>query len=253
MKRKSTPFDFENGRGQKLSGIIDAPVEAPLFHGVFAPCFTCTKESHGAAKICRALAEGGASMLRFDMTGLGGSAGDFAHTNFSTRVRDIVAACRALPTPPVLLIGHSISGTAALSAAKEIPSLRAVATIGSPRDPAYVIEKFERRGDITLKGEMIDINVLGRTVPFRREFLDDMRAHDTAGDTGALKPKLFIFHAPGDDIVSYANAETIRSRAPAHAEVVTLHDEATHLFERRADDAQFVAESLLSWFRAHPL
>src|SRR3954462_5513533 len=109
MTRKSIRHKFSNGRGQELAGTIDMPAHEPLFWGVFAPCFTCPKESHGAAKICRALAEDGVAMLRFDMTGLGESDGRFADTNFTTRTQDIVAACKHVEKefgPPKLLIGH---------------------------------------------------------------------------------------------------------------------------------------------------
>ena len=47
--------------------------------------------SHGAAKVCREMAERGAAMLRFDMAGLGQSEGDIADMNFTTRIGDIMA------------------------------------------------------------------------------------------------------------------------------------------------------------------
>jgi len=255
MGRKSTRFDFPNGRGQTLAGTLDRPAGEAEFCGIFAPCFTCTKDSHGASKICRAMADGGAAMLRFDLTGLGGSEGDFADTNFSTRILDIVAACRAVEAEfgaAKLLVGHSISGTACLSAAKDLPDLQAVATLGSPCDPAYIIEKFERNHQIVEKaGGMVEVNIMGRPVLFRKSFAADMRAQNTAADTAALKPKLFIFHAPHDNIVAFDNAEKIAARVTGEYELIPLDANATHLFENRAEDALFVAETLLEWFRVH--
>ncbi|MDD9900673.1 MAG: alpha/beta hydrolase [Alphaproteobacteria bacterium] len=259
MKRTSIPFSFPNGRGEQLAGILDLPAEAPLFFGVFAPCFTCVKESHGAAKICREMAEHGAAMLRFDITGIGGSQGSFAEQNFSNRIQDIIAACHALSVeyePPKLLVGHSISGTAAIHAVPKLPPLQAVATVGSPRSPAYVIEKFRSQNRITERNDgLIDIDVLGQPVAFKPSFIDDMMQHDTEADIAKISKKLFVFHAPHDDIVSYANAEALFSAAndnPANdAELVRLSDDATHLFEARKEDAVFVAETLLDWFRTH--
>lgn len=248
MKRQSLPFDFSNGRGQVLAGTLDRPLETPRFFGVFAPCFTCTKESHGAAKICRALAEDGVAMLRFDITGLGRSEGDFAEQNFSTRILDIIAACQAVEAAfeaPKLLVGHSMGGTASLSAAKHLPLLRVVATLGSPADPAYTADKFEETGAITHKGERIEIDVLGRPTLFRPDFIDNLRAQNTAEDTAALTQKLLIFHAPHDDIVSFKNAEIMKQRAGDKARLIPLDPAATHLFERRGDDAVFVAKTLL--------
>ncbi|WP_349356422.1 alpha/beta fold hydrolase, partial [Streptococcus pseudopneumoniae] len=64
-------------------------------------------------------------MLRFDFTGLGGSAGDFANTSFSSNVADLVAAAEHLAAhygPARLLVGHSLGGAAVLVAARRIPS-----------------------------------------------------------------------------------------------------------------------------------
>lgn len=256
MSRKSVPYRFDNGRGQKLAGIIDMPSQGePDFFGIFAPCFTCPKETHAAAKVCRHMAENGAAMLRFDITGNGQSEGDFAHETFTNRIADIVAAAQAVEKdhgPVRLVVGHSISGTAALSAALELPDVQAVATIGSPRDPGSVMEKFRRQNLITPKGDQIEIVVIGQRFTFAKTFPDDMTAERTLKDTAKLDKKLFIFHAPHDNIVSFESAQVIYDRAvAADREIVRLDDAATHLFENRKEDAEFVAETLLDWFRVH--
>ena len=76
-------------------------------------------------------------------------------------------------------------------------------------------------------------------------------AQDTAADTAAVAQKLFVFHAPHDEIVSFQNAAAITERAGDNAELVPLDDAATHLFENRRDDAAFVADTLMEWFRVH--
>lgn len=252
--RRTIPFSFPSGRGDMLSGLIDVPAGAPLSYGVFGPCFTCVKESHAAVKICRALAEKGVAMLRFDTTGVGGSKGDIRETNFTTRIQDLRAACGALAAKhgtPRLLAGHSLSGTAALSAAKHLPEIGVVATIGSPADPAKVIEKFRSNDAIAVRGDLAEIDVLGYVHTFKKTFIDDMLAQHVAEDTAALGKKLFIFHAPKDDIVAYANAGVIAERAGKNAELVTLDAGATHLFNNRATDAAFVAETLAAWMKAN--
>lgn len=250
MSRTAEKFKFLNAKGQSLSGILDMPATAPLLFGVFAPCFTCVKESHGAAKICRALAERGLAMLRFDMTGLGESEGDFSETHFSSRVSDIVSACHALGkahAAPKLLIGHSISGTAALSAVHQLPGIKTLVTVGAPRDPESVIEKFKRLGHMTITDNGVELDVMGRITPFKSTFLDDMLAQDVPGDTSRIIQKLLIFHAPNDKIVSADQAEDIMSRAVSSPErkLVLMDEGATHLFEKRNDDAVFVAETIL--------
>lgn len=254
MRRKSLPFHFKNERGQKLSGILDMPEQDPLAYGVFAPCFTCTKESHAAHKICRALSENNIAMLRFDLTGIGASEGDFAETNFSTRVQDIVSACRALAAEyqfPKLLIGHSISGTAGIVAVKHLPQVQALATLGAPRDAAYIIDKFKRNNQIVIKGEMAELTVAGRKVAVRKTFVDDMLSHDVGAATAAYNRKLFIFHAPHDEIVHFENARTIDGRATCDKELLPLSEGATHLLEQGTEDASFIADGIRNWFEMH--
>lgn len=256
MGRTSTKVFFDNGKGQKLAGILDAPSDTPAFYGIFGPCFTCPKETHAAAKTCRALAENGVAMLRFDVTGVGGSEGSAPDTNFTTRLEDIQAAAKFLADTyavPKILIGHSISGTAALSAVKHLPTIQLLATIGSPSDPTAIIEKFRRNGDIEETESGATINVLGTPHHFGQGFVENMLGQNVAEDTAALACKLLVFHAPHDSIVHYSNAGVIVDRASAQsdAELVTLSDEATHLFENRNDDALFVAETIMQWCRMH--
>jgi putative redox protein len=247
MSRSSTKISFDNGRGKKLSGIIDSPTEIPIYAtAVIAPCFTCVKESNGAAKISRALAERGIATLRFDTIGVGESAGDQADTDFSSRIADIVAACHALPDRPRILIGHSISGTAGISAMEQLSFIDMLATVCSPSDPRAVIEKFRAQGLMDESGDGdIAINVLGASIPFRRSFVSDLLSHDVEAVTRNLQKPVLVFHAPADRIVSYSNAETIAARAP-QAELIRMADTATHLFEKGSGDAEFVADVIVA-------
>lgn len=255
MAGKSTRFFFPNERGNTLAGIIDMPERIPAFYAVFGPCFTCVKESHAAFKIGRALAARGIATLRFDTTGVGESGGALADTNFTTRVLDIVAAARALTAEreaPRLIIGHSMSGTAAISAAKYLPDTRAIATLGSPSDPASVIEKFRRQRQMEERGDTVVIDVLGKETAFRSSFIDDMLSQNVPEDTAYIAQKLFIFHAPQDAIVSFDNAETLLSRSGTKGELVPLSDKATHLLEKGNEDAEFIAGRLADWLRPSP-
>ncbi len=254
MNRRTIKFPFSNNRGQKLSGLLDLPEGTPFFYSVFAPCFTCTKESHGAHKIGRALASRGIAVLRFDMTGLGESEGSFAETNFSTRILDIIAACQGLAaahSTPKLLIGHSISGTAAIAAAAHLPSLQALATLGAPADPAHVIDSLRRHNLITINGDNAEMVIAGRKITVKKQMVEDMEAHTIAEATAAFDRRLFIFHAPHDDIVPYRNAQVIYDRAGGDKELLPLNDSATHLLEQGSEDAGFIAETLRGWFDLH--
>ena len=82
-----------NKAGQKLSARLDLPSDAkPSAYALFAHCFTCSKNIKAISHISRALTRHGIAVMRFDFSGLGESEGDFADTNFSSNVADLVIA-----------------------------------------------------------------------------------------------------------------------------------------------------------------
>jgi alpha/beta superfamily hydrolase len=105
---------FPGARGQSLAARLDSPAEGPpVAYALFAHCFTCSKDLKAAGWISSALTERGIAVLRFDFTGIGDSEGDFAGTDFSSNVEDLVAAAdflRREREAPLLLIGHSLGG-----------------------------------------------------------------------------------------------------------------------------------------------
>ena len=109
-------LSFKNAEGQVLGACLDLPaVGQPIASALFAHCFTCTKNLKAIGHISRALTDEGIAVLRFDFTGLGESEGDFADTNFSSNVSDLVAAADFLKAEfegPKILIGHSLGGPA---------------------------------------------------------------------------------------------------------------------------------------------
>ena len=84
--------EFTNNDGIKLAGALELPEGTPHGYVLFAHCFTCGKDIGAASRIARELASNGYATLRFDFTGLGNSDGDFANTNFSSNVEDLLAA-----------------------------------------------------------------------------------------------------------------------------------------------------------------
>src|SRR5210317_2614959 len=99
--------------GLNLSGALETPESQVSCYAIFAHCFTCGKDVAAASRISRALTASGIAVLRFDFTGLGNSDGDFANTNFSSNLQDLLAASDFLRREfeaPSLLIGHSLGG-----------------------------------------------------------------------------------------------------------------------------------------------
>jgi len=135
-----------NRDGHRLAGRLDLPPDGrPLAYALFAHCFTCTKNLKAVGHISRALTQQGIAVLRFDFTGLGECEGDFADTNLSSNVEDLVEMAGLLAREreaPRILIGHSLGGAAVIRAAARIGSVRAVASIGAPHDPRHVAHVF---------------------------------------------------------------------------------------------------------------
>lgn len=140
---------FKGSGGNQLSALLDLPADdRPVAFALFAHCFTCTKNLKSINHISRALTRERVAVLRFDFTGLGESEGDFADTNFSTNIADLVAAADFLDADyeaPKILVGHSLGGAAVLQAAEKIQSSKAVAVIGAPADPAHVMRHFKEK------------------------------------------------------------------------------------------------------------
>ena len=219
---------------------------------MFAHCFTCSKDVKAASWIAASLTALGYGLLRFDFTGLGASEGEFANTNFSSNVDDLVAAAAWLRdhhAAPQLLVGHSLGGAAAIVAANRIPEVAAIATIGAPSDAGHVAGLFDGSLDrITTDGEAT-VELQGRQFTIRRQFLDDLR-HDLVTSSAAeLDGALLVMHSPTDNVVGVEHAAAIFAAARHPKSFVAL-DGADHLLDDPAD-AEHAASMIGTWARRY--
>lgn len=239
---------FDNQRGHALSGILDLPGEPAIGYALFAHCFTCSKHLKAAGNIARALNDAGIAVLRFDFTGLGQSEGEFADTNFSSNVEDLLAAVDYLGRehePPAILIGHSLGGTAVLQAALHVRSAVAVATIGSPSEPTHVAKMFSGSEDELRQRGEATVNLGGRPFLMKQQFLDDLEKQDLPSAVGSLRKALLIMHAPLDAIVEIDNASALFAAAKHPKSFVSL-DDADHLLSGEAD-SRYAGRVLAAW------
>jgi putative redox protein len=239
---------FENDDGQVLSGLMALPETPPRAHALFAHCFTCSKNLKAATNIARALTDAGIAVLRFDFTGLGQSEGDFADTNFSSNVSDLLAAVRFLDAnyrAPDILVGHSLGGTAVLQAAADVPSAVAVATIGSPSDPDHVRHLFSGAEETLRDTGVAEVDLGGRPFTIKRQFLDDLQRHELPETIRSLRKALLVLHAPLDDIVEIRNASELFARALHPKSFISL-DKADHLLSRE-EDSRYAGHVLAAW------
>lgn len=243
----SEKFEFRSATGDLLAGRLELPAQPKAF-AVFAHCFTCGKNAKAATRIGKALASLGIGVLRFDFTGLGNSEGDFANTSFTSNVQDLIAASESLAekfSAPQLLIGHSLGGTAALMASNQLPSIRAVATIGSPATPQHLTHLLGSSIDEINATGQANVDIGGRKFPIRKEFVDDLNSPNWKQDLGKIRSAVLICHSPIDKIVGIDEARQIYE-ALSHPKSFLSLDGADHLLIDNSD-SEYVATMLAAW------
>src|SRR5437773_2698740 len=239
---------FKGSQGFELSARVDLPAGPVRAFALFAHCFTCSKDVLAAKRIASGLAAAGVGVLRFDFTGLGSSEGEFANTNFSSNIEDLVNAAGYLRdnfAAPAILVGHSLGGAAVLAAAHHIPEARAVVTIGAPADVRHVLKHFgSSLEEIREKGEA-QVTLAGRRFSIRHDFIVDAEEHRLADRIRSLGKALLVMHAPRDAVVDIENASTIFLAAKHPKSFVSL-DDADHLLSDATASA-YAARVIDAW------
>ncbi|MFT5196539.1 MAG: alpha/beta superfamily hydrolase [Cellvibrionaceae bacterium] len=239
---------FTNSNNEKIGARLDSPDGVVKAYALFAHCFTCHKNLNAIRNISHALTAAGIAVLRFDFTGLGESEGDFADTNFSSNVDDLVAAAQFLAAEfeaPKLIIGHSLGGAAVLMAASRLPNVQAIATIGAPCDPEHVTHMIQCSIDEIEANGYADVLLAGRPFTIKKQFLDDLAAQNMTAIIRSLKRPLLVCHSPIDNTVGVDNAGHIFSSA-LHPKSFLSLGKADHLLTKGAD-ATYAGEMIATW------
>ncbi|MGB7327239.1 MAG: alpha/beta fold hydrolase [Rubripirellula sp.] len=256
METTSYRVKFDGGSGHALAGIVDRPTDQdPSLVAVFSHCFTCNKDLKAIVRISRGLAAHGIACLRFDMTGLGGSDGDFSHTNFTTNLADLSAAiafARDELGQVDALIGHSFGGAASLAMAGNASasdSPKAVVALAAPSDTSHLAALLSLMNPAIETDGFGDVNIGGRTWTIRREMLEDFRSHDLPAIIPKIKCPSLLLHSPVDRTVGYDHAVRIMGLIHSSPEsdsgvasLVTLSG-ADHLLVNNSHDIEFVTNT----------
>ena len=247
MANKRSKIEF-NSNNIKLAGLLETPENTDVrAYALFAHCFTCGKDIVAASRISKSLVNLGFGVLRFDFTGLGNSDGDFANTNFSSNVEDLIAAAdylRESHKAPRMIIGHSLGGAAVLKAAGDIPEIAAVVTIGAPFQTHHVSKQFGENVEKIEKEGEAEVNLAGRKFKVKKQFLDDIGSQ-SSDHIRKLDKALLILHSPVDATVGIAEAEKIYKEA-LHPKSFISMDKADHLLSKAAD-SQYAATCIAAW------
>lgn len=243
-----TQIAIPNSNGETLHATLDFPANKKVKqYAVFAHCFTCSSQLSIVRNISNELTQYGFGVLRFDFTGLGMSEGDFADTNFSHNLQDLITVNNYLTEhyqAPTLMIGHSLGGAAVLVAAGELTNIKAVATIGAPADAVHVSHLLGNKEELLAKGET-SVSIGGRPFKIKKHFLEDLEHHDANTIIPQLKIPLLILHSPQDTLVGLENAAKIYKLAHHPKSFISL-DGADHLLSKKADSL-YAARSIATW------
>jgi uncharacterized OsmC-like protein/pimeloyl-ACP methyl ester carboxylesterase len=245
---RSIKVEFAGTFGDKLAARLELPSGAPRAFALFAHCFSCSKDILAAGRISRRLAGAGIAVLRFDFTGLGNSEGDFANTNFSSNIDDLVRAAEFLTaehSAPAILIGHSLGGAAVIAAAHRIASVKAIVTIGAPADADHVTAQFSDSVETIREHGEAEVSLGGRPFTIKKQFLDDIDGRMLEQSLSELKRSVLICHSPVDATVGVENASRLFTAAKHPKSFLSL-DDADHLLSR-TEDADHVADVVSAW------
>jgi len=206
--RKSHRVEFPGRRG-KLAGILEIP-QGPI-HGwmLFSHCFTCNKDLKAIVRIARGLADCGWGVLRYDFSGLGGSEGNFAESNFTTNCEDLASATSFLASQyhsPRFLIGHSFGGAASLAMADQIPSIAGVIALAAPSDTQHLADLLVKMDPEIVSSGLGSVVIGGQRLQIQKQMVEDFRKHDLRKTVEKLSKPLLVFHSPEDETVAFYHA-----------------------------------------------
>jgi putative redox protein len=187
-------------------------------------------------------------MLRFDNLGLGDSEGDWGDGSFSHKVADTAQATRFMNESGRnvrLLVGHSFGGAAVIAAAHQLESVRAVASVGAPYEPAHVERNYDALVERILAVGEAPFPIGGKALTLRWHFIEDVREADLHEQIRTLHRALLVMHSPTDNTVGIANASEI-FRAARHPRSFVSLEGADHLLTGR-HQAKRVARIISAW------
>ncbi len=241
--------EIVGSQGHRLAGRLHRPEGRAKGSILLAHCFSCSKDLHTMTRLSSGLADAGFAALRFDFTGLGESAGDFAETSVSANVADLARAATTLIEMgfgPCGLLGHSLGGAASILASPRLKTVRSLLTLGAPSDVSHVTHLFADSVDeIRLEGRA-PVSIAGRRFELEADFIHDLDRHDVLDAVAALDRPYCTMHARDDTVVGFDNAERLHAAAAEPRRLVAF-DHGGHLFADRAVAEDMVA-AVVGWF-----
>lgn len=218
-----------------LSARLHRAARAPRGAAVVAHGLYSSMQSAKLTRLCQALAREGWLALQYDAMGCGLTPGEVRLTTLSGRRDELLAAAawlaRQAPGLPLVYLGSSLGGTAALLAADLEPP-QALVCWSTPIDMAELMLGLARRPE----------------PPDLPEMLRDMPRHDLEAVLARASRALFV-HGEADEVVPVSQAHRAYALAGEPKDLLLLPG-ADHRLTREADQARAMARTL-AWLEAH--
>ncbi len=250
---KKLDLNFKNRYGFNLAGTLDLPDnKSPDSFGIFAHCFSCSKQYKLIVNVDNELAKDSFGVFRFDFTGLGESEGDFSATNFTTNVTDLLDAISFIESEygkVDFLLGHSMGAVAAIRASLEINSLRALVTFGAPYSFENLVKLLEKyKDDFNLRNEAM-ISIGGRELKVQKALVEDISSQNIPEFISNIPVPYMIVHSPIDEMVPYSDAIKIFNQAKTTRNFLSV-DNANHIFTNN-EDSIFAGRVISEWLKRY--
>lgn len=176
---------------------------AVIAHGLYS-----SMASEKLTRLGAALAGAECAVLQYDAMGCGDTPGDVRGTTLTGRCAELLSAARYLaeqwPDAPLVYLGSSLGGTAALLAANQQPPA-ALVCWSTPTDLAALYAKLSSQPE----------------PPELPALADDIKRHDLASIVGRASRVLFV-HGAEDEVVPVEQAQRGFDLAQAPKDLLVL-------------------------------
>ncbi|WP_017730339.1 bifunctional alpha/beta hydrolase/OsmC family protein [Nafulsella turpanensis] len=242
---RTTDLTLSTFSGNQLLAQIDWPAGGqPLGFAVFTYCFSGRQQS-AVENISLALTQNRLALLRLDFSGYQSKGG-----HGIAQAEDLLAAVEYLAKEkkaPVLMIGHSVAGAAMLALSSQLPSVKAMVTIGAPAHEKYLQPVLDE--DVH-DDEYAEV-VYSETHHFNLdlELLDAFDEKRMQKQIPELNKALLIMHSPQDRHISVDSAAELYTLARHPKSFITL-DGADH-FLSKAEDSLYAGNMIAAWMQRY--
>lgn len=241
-------LQVKNKYHNNLSVIVEIPKENIKDFVIISHCFTCSKIYKLYNNISKILVDNNYAVVRYDVTGLGDSEGNFSDTSFTTNVEDLISVYSYIKDKyktPKYLFGHSLGSLVSLKAANILDSIAAVSTIGSPKDFNSLINLFTQYEDKFDERDKIKVNLSGRNIELGKKFLDDLKNNDSKDIIKRFNKPILMFHSNSDRVVPYSDGLSLFNLIHSNKSFITLNN--TDHLASKLSDSEYIGQIFSTW------